>query len=335
MNHSSRLLDSLPNLSFASVAGNWALPLVVYDHELRFVYANKAYLEATNTTWSQIDGQFIFDIFPEVPQRRAPVEALMREALMGESTTLEAVPYEITMPDGSRQMRVWQAVQDPYRNADGDVTHLIQRAEDITAQVELKRQNDFMQNELAHRIRNMFAVIMATSRIAGESADNVDTFVDDFNERLASMSRVYSNLTQSDWTGLSLRKIMVEELDAIAGRGSERYTLNGGDVFLTVKGSKDAALIIHELAANARKFGCFSTPKGHLTVEWSFEGEIMHATWSETGVPDVQPPTRVGLGTRVFDMFPGIKATRTITEDGMKIFFEVPILKSEIEPEIN
>ena len=291
MNHSSRLLDTLPNLAFASVADRWALPLVVYDSELRFVYANKAYLEVTNTIWEQIEGQFIFDIFPEIPERRAPVEALMRRALAGETTSLDAVPYEIVMPDGSRELRVWQAVQDPYRDAQGRVTHIIQRADDITAQVELKRQNAYMHNELAHWVRNMFSVVMATSRISGATADNIETFVDDFNERLVSMSRIYTSLNDNDWRGLSF----------------------------------------HELAANARKFGCFSVPDGHLTFEWYMEGRILHAHWTETGVPDVRPPTRSGFGSQLFEMFPKIKATRTFAADGVKVKAEVPLIKSPID----
>ena len=331
MNHSSRLLDTLPNLAFASVADRWALPLVVYDSELRFVYANKAYLEVTNTVWEQIDGQFIFDIFPEIPERRAPVEALMRRALAGETTSLDAVPYEIVMPDGSRELRVWQAVQDPYRDAQGRVTHIIQRADDITAQVELKRQNAFMHNELAHWVRNMFSVVMATSRISGATADNIETFVDDFNERLVSMSRIYTSLNDNDWRGLSLRKVASDELEGLLGRGSNRYTLRGNDIMLTVKASKDAALIIHELAANARKFGCFSVPDGHLTFEWYMEGRILHAHWTETGVPGVRPPTRSGFGSQLFEMFPKIKATRTFAADGVKVKAEVPLIKSPID----
>jgi two-component sensor histidine kinase len=330
MDQVSQTQEITGDLSFREVADRWTVPLMVLDRELCFVYANRAYLTATNTEWANIRQKYIFDIFPEVEERRDPVEAKFRQVFQGMQTRLEVQPYELKQPDGTVQTRMWQAVQDPYRNDDGVVTHMIQRAEDITAQVELKRQNDVIQNELDHRIRNMFAVIMATSRISGESAESVDTFVDDFNERLASMSRVYSNLTRSDWKGLSLRKIMIEELDAMLGRGSQRYTLRGSDAILTVKGSKDAALIVHELAANARKFGCFSTPAGHLTVEWTLKGDVLRVTWTETGVPGIQPPTRVGFGTRLFDMFPKLVSTRTFTQDGVQIIVEAPLLREDV-----
>ena len=331
MDQDSQTQEITGDLSFREVADRWTVPLMVLDRDLCFVYANKAYLTATNTEWASIRQKYIFEIFPDVEERQDPVEAKFRRVFEGVQTRLEAQPYDLKQPDGTVQTRMWQAVQDPYRNDDGVVTHMIQRAEDITAQMELQRQNDFMQNELAHRIRNMFSVIMATSRISGESAESVDTFVDDFNERLVSMSRVYSNLTRNDWTGLSLRKIMIEELDGMLGRGSERYTLKGSDTILSVQGSKDAALIVHELAANARKFGCFSTPTGHLTVEWTLKGDTLYVTWTETGVPGIQPPKRVGFGTRLFDMFPKLVSTRTITEDGLQITVEAPLLKTEFD----
>ena len=103
MNHSSRLLDTLPNLAFASVADRWALPLVVYDSELRFVYANKAYLEVTNTVWEQIDGQFIFDIFPEIPERRAPVEHPGTRGLVTHQQDQRGRHRLATVPAGDRR----------------------------------------------------------------------------------------------------------------------------------------------------------------------------------------------------------------------------------------
>lgn len=333
MNQGKEMQSTPQNLSFQEVADRWAVPLMVLDQELCFVYANQAFLTATGKDWAQIGSQYMFDVFPDARERQDPVEAKFRKVFEGVQTTLEAQPYELTRPDGRTETRIWQAVQEPFRNADGIVTHMIQRAEDITDQLELRRQNEFMQNELAHRIRNMFSVIMALSRISGATATSIDTFVDDFNDRLVSMSRVYANLTRNNWTGLSLGKIMREELDSVVGRGSTRYTLKGADAILTVKGSKDAALIIHELAANARKFGCFSTPDGHLTVEWVQTGQMLNVVWTESGVPNISAPDRAGFGSQLFDMFPKMTGKREFTEDGIRITVDVPLLRSDADPD--
>ena len=327
--------DSFGEKLFRDVADSWAMPMMILNKDLRFAYANDAYMTATETDWERLAGQYIFDIFPDVRGRQEPVEAKFREVFSGKRTTLEAQPYELIMPDGTVETRVWQAVQDPHYDEDGNVTHMIQRAEDITTQVELKRQNDYMENELAHRIRNMFAVIMATSRISGESADDVGTYVKDFNERLASMSRTYFELSRRNWCGLRLRDILESELIAIVGRNASRFTLDGPDFLLTVKASKDAAMIAHELAANARKFGCFSVPGGHLHLSWKLEDNFLVSVWKETGVGPVQPPVRTGFGTQIFKMFPRTRIEREYTDDGLIVTIHAQLLPSSYEDAAN
>lgn len=323
------------DLRFRQVADQWSLPLMALDRDLRFVYANHAYMETTNTDWATLKHQFIFDVFPDVPERRDPVEAKFRRVFAGEQTRLDAQPYELKMPDGSISTRVWQTIQDPLCDETGRVTHMIQRAEDITAQMELKRQNEFMESELAHRIRNMFAVIMATSRISGAVAEDTKTFIHDFNDRLASMSRVYTKLTENDWRGLDLRQVMQDELDAVTRRSRHRYTLEGRSVILTVKASKDAAMIIHELAANARKYGAFRYPNGHVTVKWEVSDQVLTAVWTESGVGVVPEPERKGFGTMLFDMFPKMTVGREFRPGGVQVTIRVPLLKSPIDPPVS
>lgn len=328
MTRQTSLPASFGDLPFGEVADDWGMPMMILDRELRFAYANKAYMSATETEWEQIAGQYIFDIFPDARGRQEPVEAKFREVFSGKRTTLEAQPYDLTLPDGTVEPRVWQAVQDPHYDEAGNVTHMIQRAEDITTQVDLKRQNEYMESELAHRIRNMFAVVMATSRISGESATDVATYVTDFNERLASMSRVYFELSRRNWRGLRLRDIFEGELINVVGRNASRFSLSGENFLLTVKATKDAAMIVHELAANARKFGCFSVPDGHLDLSWKREDDTLVSTWKETGVGPVEAPSRVGFGTQIFNMFPRTRVEREYTDDGLIVRVYTRLLPS-------
>jgi two-component sensor histidine kinase len=62
------------------------------------------------------------------------------------------------------------------------------------------------------------------------------------------------------------------------------------------------AVILHELATNAAKYGALSVPDGHVQVEWSHEQNgrlVLH--WTERGGPLVEPPTRRGFGARVME----------------------------------
>jgi two-component sensor histidine kinase len=62
------------------------------------------------------------------------------------------------------------------------------------------------------------------------------------------------------------------------------------------------AVILHELATNAAKYGALSAPNGRVQFEWSRaqDGRLV-LRWIETGGPSVKPPTRRGFGTRVME----------------------------------
>lgn len=310
---------------FSSLAHNWTLPLMVLDRQMRFVYANPAYLEATRKSWEMLEGVYMFDAFPDAPERQAPVEEKFRQTLAGEITYLDAQPYELTLPDGSISMRTWQCVQEPYRNAAGEVTHLVQRAEDITEQAELQRQNHIIQEELDHRIKNLFAVIIATVRISGPMAKDVRSFTQDFTNRLEAMSRVYSQLSENNWRGLPLRRLFRQELESVLGSDSDRYSLSGDDVTLSLKSTKDASLMIHELVVNALKYGCFSRPEGRLDITWSLRDGMLDISWVESGLSGVRPPEKEGFGTVLFQMMPNVTLTRDFRDEGMRLRLTVPV----------
>ena len=56
------------------------------------------------------------------------------------------------------------------------------------------------------------------------------------------------------------------------------------------------ALILHELATNATKYGSWSAG-GHVSVSWERMNGTLKVIWEETGGPSVKPPLRKGLGT--------------------------------------
>ena len=89
-------------------------------------------------------------------------------------------------------------------------------------------------------------------------------------------------------------------------------------------------MIVHELAAKARKFGCLKTPHGKLTVEWFLDGNLLTTIWTESGAENIQPPVRSGFGTQLFHMFPKVTVDRDFREDGITVRIQVPLQE---EPE--
>jgi two-component sensor histidine kinase len=83
---------------------------------------------------------------------------------------------------------------------------------------------------------------------------------------------------------------------------SDRVTAEGPDVMLNSRAAQTFALLLHELATNAAKYGALLLPdRGHVDIDWSIAGEAEEARfrfhWQEQGGPAVVAPTRKGFGS--------------------------------------
>jgi two-component sensor histidine kinase len=71
---------------------------------------------------------------------------------------------------------------------------------------------------------------------------------------------------------------------------------------LTPKGAQALALILHELATNAAKYGAWSCLGGTVRLSWTVgENGGLHIEWSEHGGPTVSEPSHHSLGMRLIE----------------------------------
>ena len=301
---------------------SWSLPIMLLDAEQRFVYANRAYLAATHKELDDVLGRYIFDAFPDSEARVETVRAKFQHTLdTGETTVLDHQPFQLEFEDGTVRDLVWEAVQDPVRNAAGQIVGLIQRAEDVTKQVELMERNRAIGFELNHRVKNIMAVVMSVARITSRNANNVQDFTADFIERLTSISRTNDQLARDEWRGLTVRDVLDGALLPYREEQSRTYMLEGPEVRLSLDATKDLSMVVHELATNAAKYGCLGDEKGALDVRWRREGNTLTVAWDETCSHPVTEPQDdgKGFGTRLLDMLPYITAKRDFRDTGLHL----------------
>jgi CheY-like chemotaxis protein len=119
------------------------------------------------------------------------------------------------------------------------------------------------------------------------------------------MARAHGLLTQTQWRGASLRRLVFEELQPYIAGDSGRLAIGGNDVLLQPKAAVAVALVVHELATNAAKHGALSTPAGHVSIDWRIEGSggerRLGLSWTESGGPRVATPARRGFGTMLIE----------------------------------
>jgi two-component sensor histidine kinase len=148
-----------------------------------------------------------------------------------------------------------------------------------------------------HRAKNLLALVQATVQLT--HAETVDDFKTAVEGRLRALSNAHTLLAQSRWAGANLHSLVMEELAPYRLTGTPRAKINGPEFVLEPRAAQAIAMVLHELATNAVKYGALSVPSGRLLVEWSRGEAQLVIRWSEADGPAVKPPTHQGFGTRV------------------------------------
>jgi two-component sensor histidine kinase len=120
--------------------------------------------------------------------------------------------------------------------------------------------------------------------------------------RIQALNNVHSLFAQTRWIGADLSTIATQELAPYSADSPERVRIDGPPVLLGPDAAQAVAVILHELATNAVKYGALSEAIGRVDLKWSHEtGGELRLLWTETGGPRVQEPTRKGFGGRVIE----------------------------------
>ncbi|MFN4225625.1 MAG: sensor histidine kinase [Hyphomonas sp.] len=306
-------------LIFETILAALATPVVVFDRDLCFAYANEAYCRSVHRRWEELRGQKPADLFPESPERMDAMRDRIRRAFEGEPSSSDAAPYQIPGPDGQMLERYWRSRIVPLYGPDGRVTHVIQSGEDVTDEVLLRRQKDVIASELEHRVRNTLAMVGSLAVVTGQHTPSVEAFVETFTDRLEAMSRNLFMISDNHWRGLPFRTIVEAELAQVIATDDPRLTLEGPELILSVRSTKWVALLTHELVTNAVRYGCFSVPGGRLSVRWSLADGAFTVDWVETGRKGTGIPERRGFGSQMLDLMPNVVAERNFRDEGLAL----------------
>lgn len=162
-------------------------------------------------------------------------------------------------------------------------------------------RDQLLMAELDHRVKNTLANIQALVVQTSQSADTLTGFVEGLDGRIQSMARAHGLLSESRWEGVSMTRLLREELEPFGSR-QDAIKTEGVDLVLTPKSALSLSLAIHELVTNAAKYGAFSTPTGSVAVRWTLaDDNSVSLSWVEAGGPPVRPPTRRGFGSTLIE----------------------------------
>src|SRR5262249_994572 len=186
----------------------------------------------------------------------------------------------------------------PLMNAVGRIVGASKVARDITERKRTEEQIAMLAREAEHRAKNILATVQATVHLS--QSDTPDGLKQSIAGRIQALANVHRLFVESRWTGADLRTLALEELAPYRQEGDEKAQVDGTHVTVKPDVAQAIAVILHELATNAAKYGALSVPGGRVHVGWSHASEErLILRWTETGGPSAKPPTHRGFGTRV------------------------------------
>jgi PAS domain S-box-containing protein len=188
----------------------------------------------------------------------------------------------------------------PVKNAAGKIVGASKIARDITEQKRSQEQIAILAREAEHRSKNLLASVLATVNLS--RSDTTEGLKQAIEGRIRALANVHSLFVETRWIGAELSTVATQELAPYSKEAETRVRIDGPQILLKPDIAQAIAVILHELATNAAKYGALSTPGGQIDLKWSHEtdGRLI-VRWTEMGGPEVQTPTRQGFGTRVIE----------------------------------
>ncbi len=298
------LADSMPQMVWST------LPDGFHD------YYNRRWYEFTGMPDGSTDGEGWNDMFHPDDQERAWKKWAQCLAT-GEPYEIE---YRLRHHSGDYRWTIGRA--NPIRDASGTIVRWIGTCTDIDSSKRAAEQTEILSRELSHRIKNIFAVISGLIGLSARQVPEARQFADELRDRVIALGRAHefarphsdeSRMTIEEST---LHGVLREMLRPYPALDEQRISISGDDVAIDDRGATPLALVFHELATNAAKYGALATPDGRIDIMSQLEGEDVVITWREQGGPPVNgPPSRTGFGSRLVDMSVVQQINGTIDRD--------------------
>ena len=193
-----------------------------------------------------------------------------------------------------------------------DVEVLTDLAAMIETELQLRHERDAMQTlarELNHRVKNLFTVVGGMVALTARAAESPAEMAKVLQGRMSALDSAHDmispSLAKGDMTGdqIDLETLIARLVEPHLLRGPDQLRIDVPEAHLSGQAVTDLALVIHEMATNAAKYGALSDAGGLVEIDASLSDQTMNLTWRETGGPEIaQEPIEKGFGSRLIEV---------------------------------
>ena len=250
--------------------------VVALDRDWRVTYSNRRFAELTRTEGDPT-GRVLWDLFPE-----AVGNAFWRD-------------YHEAMDEGEpRRTTAHYPPLGRWFEADArpSAEGLTIFFRDVTAERHAEEARQLLVRELHHRIKNLFAIVTSLIAMTARTAASPQDMARTLRGRLMSLAQAHELIRPAltaEAAGereVSLPKLLATILEPHLHADDARLSLDGPTLHVSPNAATHLALVAHELATNAAKYGALSGEGGCLRIEWRVADGTVHLVWHETDGPE-------------------------------------------------
>ncbi len=220
----------------------------------------------------------------------------------------------------------------PYRDATGRISRWFGTSTDIHEAKLLGAERELVSRELDHRIKNIFALFGGLISLAIREEPGMKPFAERLREKVMALHEAHSFIlsdTESQTRGRKGGSLHGLIARLLAPYGEHRYSIEGRDLLIGEGSATSLALLFHELATNAAKYGGL-TADGSVNVRTDEQDGRLKIAWKEfTGKFAEVSPREDGFGSRLLRLTVEGQLRGTLVrhweDDGLRIEIEAPL----------
>jgi two-component sensor histidine kinase len=301
-------------------------PLLVLDQDCCILSASRSFFETFKVNRDETIGQSLFKLGNgqwDIQELR-----LLLRDVVPKSVAIEGYEVEHDFPGLGRRRMILTARK--LFHPDNNSTTLLLSMEDATTRLQREEERELLLGELRHRVKNLLGVVLALARQTEAAGRTGEEYRDAFLGRFEALVQAHA-LTSMEGGNGDLHGLVSSSLRPYTADPTMITVAPGPAVTLAPAQILPLALILHELATNAIKYGALSAPRGRVEVDWEVDPDErrLRLHWRELGGPPVKSPARRGFGSRLIDFTAtrelGGTAELTFAPDGLTATIEIPL----------
>jgi len=189
-----------------------------------------------------------------------------------------------------------------------DVQLLKDLAASVMTEIEAAQQGQVIEDlnlvneELRHRMGNMYAHVSALISMLGQNEGDKDQLVRRLRQKITTLGQMQALLAANKWESVKMSALAQTTLAPfLTPQTKGRVTIQQSDDFdVSPRGAFIVTLMLSELGTNAVKHGALKTADGKLSVGWK-TGDIFELFWKEDVAQVIKETARQGFGHQILN----------------------------------